>query len=67
MGANISQFQAQYDMGFPNAEEFRRACEKGRLLAASVVATDPIKRQEMEARFGKEHCMKRWPEAYLGR
>jgi hypothetical protein len=64
---NISNTQTPFDMGFRNAEEFRMACERGRLYAARVVASDPIKRIEMEIRFGVERCRQRWPEAYQER
>lgn len=64
MSHNISDSQALYDMGFPNAEEFRRACERGRLMAAEAVRVNPAKKAEMEARFGLERCRQRWPEAY---
>lgn len=65
--AIISEEQASFAMGFPNVMEFRRACERGRLMAAASVASDPVKRAEMEARFGVERCRQRWPEAYQGR
>ena len=60
----ISPTQTIYDMGFPNAEEFRRACERGRALAAIAVKLNPVTKAEMEARFGTERCRQRWPEAY---
>lgn len=65
--AIVSESQAAYTMGFQNVEEFRRACERGRLMAAAAVASNPVKRLEMEARFGVERCRQRWPEAYQGR
>jgi len=60
----ISPSQATFDMGFPNAEEFRMACERGRRLAAEVMRLDPVKRAEVESKLGMERCRQRWPEAY---
>lgn len=67
MEGNISRSQTAFDMGFSNVEEFRRACEKGRAMAAFAVANDPVKKLEMESLFGVERCRQRWPEAYRER
>lgn len=67
MENRISPSQAAFSVGFPDHEEFVKACERGRLQAAYVVATDPVKKAEMEARFGVERCRQRWPEAYQER
>ena len=64
--AIVSESQAAYDMGFPNVEEFRRACERGRLWAASNIAVDPEVRTMVEAKYGVDFCRHRWPEAYIG-
>ena len=67
MVEKISASQAAFDMGFSNAEEFRRAAERGRRMAAEAVRLNPLKKAEMEARFGMERCRQRWPEAYRER
>ena len=41
--------------------------ERGRLAAVQAILDDPIKRAEMEARFGVERCKQRYPEVYQTR
>lgn len=65
--ANISPGQAAYEMGFPSLEEFRRAAERGRLMAAYNIQVDPEQRDKVEALYGVEFCRNRWPEAYGGK
>lgn len=62
--AIVSESQAAFAMGFSDVMEFRRASERGRLMAVAAIASDPVKRAEMEARFGVERCRQRWPEVY---
>lgn len=54
-----------FDMGFASAEDYVQARERGRSMAAAVVASNPVKKLEMEARFGVERCRQIWPEAYI--
>lgn len=42
----------------------RIAMEKGRLMAARVIAEDEGKRKELEARYGSDVIRQRYPEAY---
>ena len=44
--------------------EYAEAQERGRQLAASVLATDAIKRAELETRFGIALMQRRYPEVY---
>lgn len=45
-------------------DEFNRAAERGRLMAAQVMANDPVQRMIVEEQFGIEYCKQRYPEAY---
>lgn len=40
------------------------AAERGRLLTAHLMASDPEARKRGEAKFGVEFCRKQYPEAY---
>ena len=44
--------------------EWVNASEYGRLRAAASITMNPDARYRVEQVYGKEHCMKRWPEAY---
>lgn len=48
----------QMAMGDPDA------AERGRLMAAHKIATDPEARARVEQMFGVEYCMANYPEAY---
>ena len=45
-------------------QEIAEAKERGRSMAASALIADPIKRAELETRFGRETIMRKYPEAY---
>lgn len=57
----------EFASAFLGADEYKRARERGRLMAASAVATRPDVKAAMEARFGVERCRQLWPEAYQKR
>jgi len=40
------------------------AAERGRLMAAHRIASDPEARARVEAELGREVCRANWPEAY---
>lgn len=46
--------------------EIAWAAERGRLMAAHAVRVNPESKRRVERKYGKEYCMKRWPEAYTG-
>jgi hypothetical protein len=48
----------QFKMADPDA------AEKGRLMTAHGMASDPEGRKRMEEEFGLEFCMSMYPEAY---
>jgi hypothetical protein len=48
-------------------EEFSRAAEAGRRMAAQQIATNPESRLRVESVYGRTYCMARYPEAYAQR
>jgi hypothetical protein len=40
------------------------ARERGRVLAARAIAENPDQRKRIEATFGRDYCMRRYPECY---
>lgn len=52
--------------GWMSQRDWDEACERGRLAAASRVATNLEARIRVETAFGIDFCRKRWPEAYKG-
>ena len=49
---------------FMTPEEIAEAKERGRLMAAQAVISNPEARHRVESKYGIEHCRQRWPEAY---
>ena len=46
------------------SQAFPEAAERGRLLAAALIADDPIARKRVEDAYGVEFCRANYPEAY---
>lgn len=45
-------------------KEYSIASEKGRQMAALNLILNPQQKKVVEARYGKDFCRRRWPEAY---
>lgn len=46
-------------------DEWSLAAERGRRVAAAMVAENPEARARVESVYGVEYCKRRYPEAYL--
>lgn len=44
--------------------EVSLAKERGRLRSLARLMVDPVRRAEVEARFGLSFCQRKWPELY---
>lgn len=45
-------------------DNWSRAAERGRRMAAEMIRTNPGQRKLVEEVYGIEFCRNRWPEAY---
>lgn len=45
-------------------DQWSKAAERGRKMAAEMVRTNPAQRKLVEEVYGIEYCRNRWPEAY---
>lgn len=48
------------------AQEQPDAAERGRLMTAQLLASDPERRQRQEEMFGIDFCRAQYPEVYRG-